>query len=292
MLQVVILKGLPASGKSTYAKELVNGEGRKWLRVEKDLLRSMFHDSHYTRANEKFVLEARDNLIIQGLRAGKNIVVSDTNLAVKHEKRIRKIVKKNFGSNVLVRVDERFLKVPVEECVKRDLRRFDSVGKDVILSMYNKFLKVEPKQIEYSLEKEDIFLCDVDGTIALMSDRSPFDWSRVNEDKPNHKLIFILQKLIKHNRVVFMSGRDHCCKQHTIDWINNHIELEEPVEIYMRPTGDNRKDSIVKEELFRKYIEPNYNVITVWDDRDQVVRMWRNIGLTCFQVAEGIFNER
>ncbi len=57
----------------------------------------------------------------------------------------------------------------------------------------------------------------------------------------------------------------------------------------MRAEGDNRPDSIVKRELFETHIRGSYNVHTVFDDRDSVVRMWRRIGLPAWQVAEGRF---
>ena len=57
----------------------------------------------------------------------------------------------------------------------------------------------------------------------------------------------------------------------------------------MRREGDNRKDSIVKHELFWKVVAPHWNVIGVLDDRQQVVDMWRSMGLTCAQVAPGDF---
>ena len=57
----------------------------------------------------------------------------------------------------------------------------------------------------------------------------------------------------------------------------------------MRKGGDKRIDSIVKKELYRKYIEPFYRVKLVLDDRNQVVDMWRDLGLPCWQVAPGNF---
>jgi hypothetical protein len=57
----------------------------------------------------------------------------------------------------------------------------------------------------------------------------------------------------------------------------------------MRSNGDYRSDEIVKEELFRARIQPRYSVGGVIDDRNRVVKMWRRIGLVCFQVAEGEF---
>lgn len=57
----------------------------------------------------------------------------------------------------------------------------------------------------------------------------------------------------------------------------------------MRPAGDSRKDAIVKREIFDQEIRDRWRVIGVFDDRQQVVRMWRALGLTVFQVAEGDF---
>jgi hypothetical protein len=63
-------------------------------------------------------------------------------------------------------------------------------------------------------------------------------------------------------------------------WIKLHLP---------RKSGDNRKDSVVKEEIFNEHIKPNFIVEFVLDDRNQVVEMWRKLGLTCLQVADGNF---
>jgi hypothetical protein len=57
----------------------------------------------------------------------------------------------------------------------------------------------------------------------------------------------------------------------------------------MREAGDSRKDSIVKQELYERHIKPSYDVFVVLDDRNQVVDMWRSLGLVCLQVAPGDF---
>jgi hypothetical protein len=57
----------------------------------------------------------------------------------------------------------------------------------------------------------------------------------------------------------------------------------------MRQTDDNRKDSIIKEEIYDAHIRGKYNVLFVLDDRDQVVQMWRSLGLTVLQCNEGDF---
>jgi hypothetical protein len=59
--------------------------------------------------------------------------------------------------------------------------------------------------------------------------------------------------------------------------------------LFMRKSGDYRKDSVVKKEIYERHIKEDFNVEFVLDDRDQVVKMWREQGLVCLQVAEGNF---
>lgn len=58
----------------------------------------------------------------------------------------------------------------------------------------------------------------------------------------------------------------------------------------MRQTGDLKKDGIIKQEIYEQYIKDKYNVKFILDDRNQVVEMFRSLGLTVFQVGEEIFN--
>jgi hypothetical protein len=84
-----------------------------------------------------------------------------------------------------------------------------------------------------------------------------------------------------------MSGREDICKDLTETWLKTHGLFVGP--LFMRKTGDRRKDNIVKRELFDSYIKDKYYVEFVLDDRSQVVAMWRDLGLTCLQVAPGDF---
>ena len=52
------------------------------------------------------------------------------------------------------------------------------------------------------------------------------------------------------------------------------------------PNKDFRKDSIIKKEFFDEFVKDRFNVLTVFDDRNQVIKVWRDLGLTCFQVAK------
>ena len=125
--------------------------------------------------------------------------------------------------------------------------------------------------------------------------RSPFEWKRVGEDRVDETIAEIVMKLseVRQPRggfkydVIVMSGRDESCRKDTEDWLIKHnIPYDH---LFMRPEGDMRKDNIVKHELFNEHVRDNFDVRFVLDDRQQVVDMWREMGITCLQVAPGDF---
>lgn len=281
MTKLLMLKGLPASGKSTYAKGRVEFE--QMVRVNKDDLRAMLHGSKHTKGNEAQVLRIRDAIIADCLHNKRSVVCDDTNLNPIHEQVLRSIAQQ-FGAEFEVK----FFDVPIHECVKRDLQRPVSVGERVIRQQYNQWLRKEPQTPVYNPELRDVILCDIDGTLAHMGARSPFDWHRVGEDTRDVVVADILTQYSDTYDIIMLSGRDSVCRQETIDWLNRFAVPYK--QLLMRAEGDNRRDNIVKRELYEQYIAGKYNVVFVLDDRDQVVDMWRNeLGLKCLQVADGAF---
>lgn len=278
-LSVILTKGLPGSGKSTWAKTMISDHPNSYKRVNKDELREMLDCGKYSEDREKFILQVRDQIILKSLENGKHVIVDDTNLAIKHENHIRELVKGIADVQVMD-----FTHVSVDQCIKNDLKRLNSVGESVIRKMYKQHLhKTESYNDDVNLPKA--IIVDIDGTLAKMDGRSPFDWSRVKEDKVNEPVKRIV-KLYKEKIIIF-SGRDGSCKPETIEWLKeNDIPYDH---LYMREPDDNRKDSIIKRELFEDYIRNKYYIEFVLDDRNQVVDMWRQMGLTCLQVDYGDF---
>ena len=282
MKKVLILQGLPASGKSSFAKELLIKEPGKWVRTNKDLLREMCHASYWTKNNEKFIVQLRNEIILQALAAGKHVIVDDTNFGINID-RIKELVK----GKAQVEINNSFLQTPVEECIKRDLLRPKSVGKDVIMSMYNQFVRKPEKLIEYTPNLPDAIIVDMDGTLAIMSDRSPYDVSRCDRDLPNKPVLETVLKWQSNTTIIIVSGRTDDGREKTEAWLKQYgVNYKH---IYMRKTGDMRKDSLIKQEIYDRFIRDRYNISFILDDRQQVVDMWRSLGLTVFQVAEGDF---
>ena len=282
-LKVYIYQGLPASGKSSAACEWIDKNPGKYKRVNKDLLRKMLDNSHYTKDNEKFVLHLQDMIILEALKEGKHVIVDNTNLLPAHIERIKQLVKEIAE----VCIDDSFLQVPVEECIKRDLQRLDSVGKDVIMQMYNKYLKKEPTPVKYIEGLPDAVIFDLDGTLSLLNGRNPYDASICEQDLPNPQVVELYHLYKNKYKVILCSGREDKYREQTKKWLANHnIEY---AHLHMRKTDDFRKDNIIKTEIYKEHIAPNYNVKVVVDDRRSVVKAWRELGLTVFQVAEGDF---
>jgi len=295
MPKVMILKGLPGSGKSTWAKNKVATSSGNWKRINKDDLRAMIDNSVFSSDNERLITQVRDQLILTFLKRGRNVIIDDTNLHPKHERKIRSIVP--HGTEVEVM----FMDVDIETCIARDAKREGKahVGEKVIRRMakeWESWKHLDPtikqdedrETVEWIEGLPTIVMCDLDGTAALMCDRSPYDWKRCIDDTPNEAVREVLWAMTRMGHdIVYMSGRDGICREETETWLPMHDFPDG--ELHMREINDQRKDSIVKRELFDAHIRGKYNVLFVLDDRNQVVDEWRAMGLTCFQVAEGNF---
>jgi hypothetical protein len=151
-----------------------------------------------------------------------------------------------------------------------------------------------PKEAPCTVESEDsskkpAVIVDMDGTLALnLSIRSYYDLTRVLEDTPNRPICTLVNVLKNSGySIIIVSGRASTCQEDTETWLKVH---DVPYDaIFMREVGDSRKDAITKKEIYQNKIEPYYNVLYTIDDRNSVVNMWRELGLTCLQVNFGDF---
>ncbi|MBL7255132.1 phosphatase domain-containing protein [Paractinoplanes lichenicola] len=298
MTRLLITRGLPASGKTTFARTLQP----RVVRVNRDDLRRMLHGRRlYTDWAEAQVTLAQRTTVDALLRTGASVIVDDTNL---RDDAVRRWVRMAARHGARFEVHD-FTDVPLEECLRRDATRSEDerVGADGIRRMHETYLagKTLPLPIPYGetggpgviedppVELPPAILVDIDGTVALMNGRRPYDWHRVGQDTPNRAVIEAVRAMhAAGNAIVFCSGRDEVSRAETEAWLDLYVDV--PYEaLFMRPAGDNRKDAVVKQEIFTTEISHRWRIAGVFDDRQQVVRMWRELGLTVFQVAEGDF---
>lgn len=293
MKTVLILRGLPASGKSTFAKQLLDEHPGQYKRLNKDELRAMLDNNHHTTANEKFVEKVRDMMLVEALHAGKHVVIDDTNLSDRPLERITQVVQrysKDTGEEVKIEIKD--IDTSLEVCLARDAKREKQVGKKVIMRMYKQHMLRDERGPHYQVQDKTFppaIICDLDGTLAILNGRSPFDTEACEFDLLNEPIVELVKTYQQlGNALILMSGREEKARPATEKWLARHgISYKA---LYMRNTGDQRKDAVVKKELFNLHVHGKYYVRFVLDDRDQVVDLWRlELGLPCLQVNYGDF---
>lgn len=278
--KILMLKGLPASGKSTYAKEL---EEQGWYRTNKDDIRKELFPN-YTFKDEKEVVAIETEYVCNGLYSGKNVVVDNTHFNPTHEARLRKIAEKyNADFEIL------FIDTPVEICIRRNRKRANSVPIEVILTMYNKYIApYRDKKEEYNDELEECVIVDLDGTLAHLDPDNPrdiYDASRADSDILDDAVSNVVGMAYGHGyHIIVLTGRNAAHLDVSKAWLASQgVEYDE---IFARPTDDTRPDFEVKRELYENHIRGKYNVKYVIDDRPSVCREWRRLGLKTLQVGD------
>lgn len=290
MAKLIMCKGLPGSGKSTWAiDQCLNSLGMV-VRVNKDDIRAEFEQNgwQWSREGEKEVLKRRDALILDALAKGFTVISDDTNLAPKHETQLKLLAKLHDAEFEV----KSFLDVRLDECIRRDNLRTGKarVGERVIRGMANQLPNEPPQVVPYVNDPTlpQVIICDLDGTLAIHNGRSPFDFQKCDTDLLNVPIRDLIWCMNQHLITpVYLSGRDDIVKDKTQAWLDANECAKGP--LYMRVTGDKRNDAVVKRELLDNHVKGVSYVRFVLDDRDRVVKMWREIGLTCLQVNYGAF---
>lgn len=309
MPKLTITRGLPGCGKTTYAREWVAADPARRARANRDDIGAQLHGRRFygepelSQATEKAITVVQHAQIRALLGRGLNVICDDTNLARRTARDLRQLAVLAGADFEIVDM----LDVPIETVLERNAQRSGTaafVPEDVIRAKaakrsgrnaYEVPLGAEPDNATAVVPYEppagapSAVMVDIDGTVALMANRSPYDETRVHEDHPNTAVITAVRAMhAAGHAVVFCSGRTAACREATEKWLAEHVAV--PYEaLHMRAVGDMRKDSIVKTEIFDREIRHRYNVAAVFDDRDQVVAAWRALGLTVFQVAPGDF---
>lgn len=300
MSTLIITRGLPGSGKTTRARAWIAEDPEGRARINRDDLRHNMFGVYWglTWAQEQTVTVAQHAAARALLGAGKDVVIDDTHLRLRNAR---------AWADMAVELGAEFevweCDADADECVRRDLARIElgqrGVGEMVIRELAQRYAnRPEIKPSERSAETPPAayfadpalpaaWLVDIDGTLAHMGDRSPYDITSVLDDEPDATVIGVAHALRTSGHLVIMSGRSEECRADTETWLDKH--LGGYAELHMRAAGDNRKDFKVKADLFDAHVRDRWNVLGVLDDRDQVVKMWRSIGLKCLQVADGAF---
>lgn len=296
MAKIYIMQGLPGSGKSTRAEEIVRSTGNT-VRLNRDLLRTMLHFDKWTGINEGHTKDAQRKIADWFLTQGINVIVDDTNLNEGTVQSWKDFAKIHDAKVEIVRMD-----TSLEECLKRNENREKKVPRSVITGM-------AMQHGLYPTPQKGIVIFDIDGTLANIDHRLHFvkkqegekkDWksffAAMSDDTPREDVLPMLETCMWDGYdIFFVSGRPDSYREQTTAWLEKHVyPLYEKYRqtckigaLFMRKGGDSRPDTEVKQQIYDTYFK-NYNVVRVFDDRPSVIRMWRENGLEVVDVGKGV----
>ena len=259
MSRLIILQGVPAAGKSTWAREFIKGK-KDWVIVNRDSIRDGRGD-YWIPEQEEYISDLEEYHVTRALERGLNVIIDATNLNPKTKAKWTQI-----AEQFSIEPEWKEFKISYQEAIERDSKRERPVGKGVIRDFFNKYY---PDMI-CSISDERIIkmpqnkmphavICDIDGTVALRNNRSPFDYSKVCEDTFDPRMLEVLYTFIESGvKIIFVTGREDVdnCRELTIKWLDKNIAYSESGwDLIMRSKGDHRSDTEVKKEIYDKYIK-------------------------------------
>jgi predicted kinase len=290
--KLIITCGVSGSGKSTYAREI--NQKDFFFEINRDQWRfDLFCNGEKDWSKYKFT-QKREDLVTKKCEeewsscvAHKlDVIVSNTNLT---PSTLNGWIEKGKAAGYEVEV--KYFPITLEEAFKRNEKRGAlAVPREVLIQQWKKWLEITNFRRYTPYEYGDTpkaVVCDIDGTVAKMSGRSPYEWNRVGEDTPRREIIHLVESIVTSAdcHLIFVSGRDGVCFNETYSWLEEYIYM--PFELIMRAKDDQRPDTVVKEEIFWNKIAPHYDVLYWFDDRPAVVRRMKDIGLNVIDVSSG-----
>ena len=293
MPDVVILRGVSGSGKTTFAKRMPR------VRISRDDLRRLLFGIEgkavLTSEQEKKVTKFQREWIERELLEGNDVVVDDTNLNESLLKSLCRFIN-DIGFNFTI-VDT---KVSLEEAKARNARRepHDRVPEHVIDRQFKRawWGNVESQAYVYKTYTPDpslpvAYSFDLDGTLAHTNGkRSPYDASKYHVDDVDEAVACVgvaLRVATRADELIILTGRDAKYRAECEAWLTRHgIAYDR---LIMRPEGDTRNDAVVKSDLWDEHIDGKFNVLMHFDDRNRVVNGLRRKGIKVAQVQVGDF---
>jgi hypothetical protein len=298
MRNLILLVGPPCSGKSTFSiGKIANGytrisqddQGKGHLEV---FLEALNNEDNIVVDRMNFNRDQRRRYLEPALAQGYQIevVVADTPQVICRDRLTSRLTK---GSHPTIKTFEDF-----NNATNTFFRLYEKPKYEEGIHVI-KFLSEFYPLVE---EKKKAIICDLDGTLADIEHRRIFldknvngkkNWKefnnpdRIRYDKLQGWCADILNALQDTHEILLVSGREEASRIATVLWlISNGIEF---ASLDMRPTGDYRDDTLIKETILDFEILPLYDISFAIDDRKRVVDMWRSRGIVCLQCAEGNF---
>lgn len=293
MKKLYLMVGPPGSGKSTYSRHLVSSGA---IYVNQDL-------------------QGKDhiNLFNVAVANDMDIVVDRMGFSKGQRNRYLDPAKARGYETEIIVIHQPY-KVCYERCVARKDHatiKDSSTASAALNTFFTKYERVTDdeanviKRVFPEGDKPSAVICDLDGTLCDVSHRRHFvrrpegvkkDWQGffkgMVDDKPNKWCGDLLHAMHKAGQqIVFCSGRPDNWRKETTEWLQKYgfFNFGHDFYLYMRPRGDSRDDTIIKEIILDFELLTRFTPYFMIDDRKRVVDMWRSRGYTCLACADGDF---
>lgn len=303
--KIILTRGIPGSGKSTWARAWVEESPETRIRINYNDLRNMM-GPYWVPSREHML----DYIMWPAINAAAyndssyDIVIDNMNLNPKVWKRFEEWLL-TFNQSSFATEHKRQYKlefkdffIPVEECIKRDAMRPNPIGEKTIKEIWRKYRHfIQTTSVEkyvsnmraFDLSKPNCVVIDMDSTMCFNMSKRPWygkgSTEMMLDDVPNINMVQLLQIIHKDCPVIVCTGRDTSQKEVTKQWLAKYDIF--PTKIYMRQKYDFRKGVEVKEELINQILE-EYNIIAIFEDSEPIVQKLRDMGLTVLQPNKGI----
>ena len=172
-LKIILTRGVPASGKSTWAKKVISendwNRGEQWIRVNNDDIRNMF-GVYWVPDREKLVESTRKNIIQKAVENRVNIIVDNMNFSEKYKTEVEQILEETEMFDEY-EIEYKDFFIPLAEAIERDSLRSNPIGASVIKSIYKQNINLfNQAQVNRPIvEKQGLpnaLIVDLDGTVA------------------------------------------------------------------------------------------------------------------------------
>lgn len=290
--KAIITVGISGSGKSTFARDLLDSSNfeaiPKWIEINRDNLRfdnktPDWTKYKFTKGRENAVTKQQEDMVYTADSLSYNVIISDTNLNPKTRNKWVKLLE-----SLDYEVEIKEFPITWEEAIKRNAQREGGVTPTVLYKQWKQWLKYlseDGRHKFYTPNWSDplAVIIDIDGTVATMVNRHPYEWNKVDQDVCRDQILHTVWGLVEAGYTpIYLSGRDGQCGYDTVQWLeDNGFPYYKEEHFFIRPKGNAEKDTIIKERIFWEHLADNFNVQIAIDDRPCVVSMWNDIGIPC-----------
>jgi predicted kinase len=292
--EFIVTRGLPASGKSTWAKQWVVAAPNR-VRVNRDDIREEFYGKDYKQNGdaENKVSEIENNRLHAALRSKKSVVSDNMHLNPRFLKNFHKMAAQ-YG----LKLAHRDFPIDIEEAKRRNAARERVVPPEIIDKIAREQLgpngefhyfdgDYTPRPFVKPERKESGIVVDLDGTLVdvrpirhfVRGKYRNFDMFHRSSAfcEPNPEVLDMVKDAEKYGiPIIIVSARQEAYREVSEDWLNRYgVNFSN---MYLRPQEDSRPDYLVKHDIL-KNIREDYNVLRAIDDNPNVRDVWLSNGI-------------